>query len=174
VIIVGIDPGVEGALALLTDSGEIIDIKDMPVVEVRVGRTTRHRIAASELARIMRAMKCDHAVLEHVAGRPTDVPTYAGELCRAAGIVEGVIAALGIPWTSVQPTAWRKAMGVSLPPGSSTKSERKEASRQRSMQLWPAHAELFKRKKDADRSEAALIGRWGVLCASLGGMDAAA
>lgn len=172
--VLGIDPGVEGAVALLcAEDGGLIRVMDMPVVDVRVGKTARHRIASSSLAAMLKSFAADHVVIEHVQGRPTDVPTRAGELCRASGIVEGIIAALGIPLTIVQPQAWRRAMGVALPAGS-TAPQRKEASRQRALQLWPAHAAWFLRKMDADRAEAALIARWGVMCAGLGGMEKAA
>lgn len=164
--ILGVDPGVSGALALLRD-GVLISAFDMPVVEVRVGKSTRHRVATSELVALIRSAGAHHVVIEFVQGRPTDVPTYAGELCRVAGIVEGVVAALEIPMTFVQPQAWRKAMGVALAAGS-TSAQRKEASRQRAMQLWPHQSAVFARKLDADRAEAALMARWGMLCAGLG------
>ncbi|CAH2606439.1 conserved protein of unknown function (plasmid) [Rhodovastum atsumiense] len=172
-MVLGVDPGCEGALALLHPDGSLAQVLDMPVVSVRVGKTTRHRIAPAELADAIRSLRPDHVVLEHVTGRPTDVPTYAGELCRAAGIVEGIVAALGLPMTPVQPQAWRKAMGVSLPPGSKP-AQRKEASRQRALQLWPGQSGIFSRKLDADRAEAALIARWGLLCAGLGAIARAA
>lgn len=171
--ILGVDPGVEGGLALLDEAGNLLGVWDMPVVDVRVGKTTRHRLALSILSDLIGSFHADHAVLEHVQGRPTDVPTYAGELCRASGHVEGIIVAKGIPLTPVQPMAWRKAMGVMLKPGS-TGPQRKEASRQRALQLWPGDSELFARKLDADRAEAALIARWGLLCAGLGAFARAA
>ena len=37
----------------------------------------------------------------------------------------------------------------------------KDSSRARALELWPERAELFKRKKDADRAEAALLAEWG-------------
>ncbi len=172
-LIAGIDPGVKGAVALLDTGCFLVAIHDIPVVDVRVGRSSRRRIVVPQFADILRALGADHVVLEYVHGRPTDVPTYAGEMCRAAGIIEGCVGTLGIPITMVQPMAWRKAAGVALAPPS-TSAQRKEASRQRALQLWPERAAWFARRLDADRAESVLIARWGVLCAGLGELAAAA
>jgi crossover junction endodeoxyribonuclease RuvC len=71
---------------------------------------------------------------------------------RSAGIIEGVLAAFDIPTTLVTPQAWQKAMAV---------RDGKDGSRERAMQLFPASAELFQRKKDDGRSDAALIAKYG-------------
>jgi crossover junction endodeoxyribonuclease RuvC len=36
----------------------------------------------------------------------------------------------------------------------------KDTARTRAIELWPSHAQLFARKKDHGRAEAALIARW--------------
>lgn len=157
---VGIDAGTKGALALLGPAGELLDVQDMPVVTIRINGGPRDRVDAASVAAILREWKPDEAVIEAVNPRKGDTPLTAGELCRASGIVEGVVAALGISVSFVQPMTWRKAAGVKLPAGSEYK-DRKEASRQRALQTWPASAAKFARKLDADRAEAALIGRHG-------------
>lgn len=163
-MIVGIDPGARGALALF-DGARLAAVADMPTVSVRVGKTQRARVNAAELARILRDWAPDHAAVEHVAprGGPVDrggdTPMTAGYLMLAAGVVEGVLAALGIPVTPVDARVWRKAAGITLASGMSYQ-DRKEASRQRALQLFPVQAGYFARKMDSDRAEAALIGRW--------------
>ena len=72
---------------------------------------------------------------------------------RSLGVVEGVLAALGIPVTYVAPATWTKAMG---------KAQGKDASRRRAMELFPEHQQLFKRVMDDGRAEASLIAVWGI------------
>jgi hypothetical protein len=69
---------------------------------------------------------------------------------RFLGQIEGVIAAHEIPISYVQPRVWQKA--VELRGG-----DTKEASRLRAMELFPAYAEKFRRKKDHGRSDASLV-----------------
>lgn len=171
--ILGIDPGTSGALALFGEDGALMAVADMPVVSVRVNGTQRARINAPELARILRDWGPRHAAVERVGprgGPPKtdkskpgayrgDTPITAWNLGEACGIVLGVLGALGIPLTFVETKAWRSAAGIRTEPGM-TYQDRKEASRQRALQLFPVQAAFFSRKKDSDRAEAAHMGRW--------------
>ena len=68
--ICGCDPGCSGALALLDDGGNIIDLVDMPTVKVRSGKTAKARMACAELVRILREWKPDLVMIELVGGMP--------------------------------------------------------------------------------------------------------
>lgn len=88
----GIDPGLCGALALL--SGSDIHIVDMPVAEVRGKRV----IDAARLAHLVQLgfpFRPCHVVLEHVQGVQGSGATSAFNFGRGFGIVEGVISCLG-------------------------------------------------------------------------------
>ena len=61
--------------------------------------------------------------------------------------------ALAIPLTRVSPLTWRKALQV--PRG-------KDGSRLRASELLPAYAELWRRRRDDGRAEAALLALWGL------------
>jgi crossover junction endodeoxyribonuclease RuvC len=67
-------------------------------------------------------------------------------------MVRGVIAAAGIPLHLVSPAKWKRAYGLDAD---------KEKSRALALRLWPARADLFGRKRDHGRAEAALIARYG-------------
>lgn len=67
------------------------------------------------------------------------------------GVVAGVLAAYGLPVAFLTPATWKRAAGI--PPG----AENKDLARTRAIARWPHHAELFRRKNDIDRAEAALI-----------------
>ena len=163
--VIGVDPGVTGALALFGDDGALIDAVDMPSTSVRVGKTQRNRINGPALAALLREWKPSHAAVEKVAPRGGDVKKggdtamTAGALMQAAGTVDGVLAGLGIPMSYVETRAWRTAASIKTAPGMSYQ-DRKEASRLRALQLFPSQAAMFARKKDSDRAEAAMVGLW--------------
>jgi crossover junction endodeoxyribonuclease RuvC len=70
---------------------------------------------------------------------------------RSAGVIEGVLAALMVPQTFVQPAVWTRAI---------TRGIGKDASRSRAMELYPSHQKEFARAKDDGRADAVLIGFW--------------
>ena len=152
-MIAGIDPGNQGALALLDSRGNLLNVMDMPSVEVKVSGSDRHRVVPAELARILRYWAPNHVVIERVQGLPTDGGARAFAFGYAAGAVGGVVAALGIPMTFVTPQAWKKASGVTAD---------KETCRMRALELWPKHANDFRLKTRPDRAEAALIALYGI------------
>ena len=146
--ILGIDPGLSGALALVSDEG--LHVLDMPVAEVRGKRV----IDAARLAHLVQRgfpYQPNHVVLEHVQGVQGSGATSAFSFGRGFGLVEGVISALGYPLTLVRPQSWTKAVGVSRDKG----EHRLVASR-----LFPRHADLFARVKDDGRADAALLAHW--------------
>lgn len=145
-IVLGIDPGVSGAL-VFNDAGTLT-VHDMPTVEVRGKRV----IDASALILKLRLVRQPSmVVLEHVQGVQGSGATSAFSFGRGFGVIEGVVAALGYPMTLVRPQTWTKALGVSRDKG----QHRLAASR-----LWPHHAEYFARVKDDGRADAALLTHW--------------
>jgi hypothetical protein len=67
-LILGIDIGVTGALALLTASGELVAVHDMPVLHD--GPAGRRNVNAPLLASIIFASHATRAFVEHVSARP--------------------------------------------------------------------------------------------------------
>ena len=151
--VLGIDPGAHGAIAILDDGGDLLDVLDMPSIEETPGRpSTNAPLLASILAKAgARTIYC-----EFVGARPSDAPSGAFAFGRARGVIEGVVAALGLPITFLTPPTWKRM--ASIPPG----AENKDVARVRAIARWPTKAELFARKCDVDRAEAALIGWAGM------------
>jgi crossover junction endodeoxyribonuclease RuvC len=85
-------------------------------------------------------------------------------LCRrspsggAKGVLEGVLAAAGVPVAFLTPPQWKRLAGIA--PG---KAGAKEAARSEAIRRWPAKAALFSRIRDDGRAEAALIGLAGIM-----------
>lgn len=151
--IIGIDPGNKGAVAILTAAGELVEVWDMPTLEVKVGKATKTRISPELLAQELRNWDdVKVACMEAVASSPQMGVASAFAFGEGFGIVKGVLAALGIPLTLVPPARWKRDMGLNAS---------KDGSRARAIAKWPAQAHEFKRVKDDGRAEAALIGCWG-------------
>lgn len=147
-MIIGVDPGIHGAVALVTDGGDLLRVWDMPVVEVR----GKKRVSAPLLAGIVREAQARLAVLEDVGAMPGQGVTSMFSFGRSAGLGEGICAALGVAVVMVRPADWKKSLKVTADKGS---------CRQMAQRLWPAMAGEFARVKDDGRAESALIAFFG-------------
>jgi crossover junction endodeoxyribonuclease RuvC len=145
---IGVDIGVTGGIAVLSASGELIEVHEMPCLAD--GHAGRRAVNGPLLASIVFASHATRAFVEHVSARPGEGAVGAFAFGRSRGVIEGVLAAAGVRCQFLTPACWKRAVG--LPPGRD-----KDASRAAAIQRWPAHAELFSRKKDDGRAEAALI-----------------
>ena len=148
-MICAIDPGYTGAIAFLSDGGVLIEVVDMPTIK-HDGKT---RIAAHELAAILDSRSADIAylVIERVGARPGQGVTSMFNFGYGAGLIEGICAALFIPYDHVLPQTWKRQMGVGADKGE---------CRALCQKLWPGAADKFRRVKDDGRADAALLGRW--------------
>lgn len=150
-LVVGIDPGVHGALAL-TD-GQRVKVVDMPSFILKRGRGNKTEVDPYGLADALRAFGAvTAAFLEQVGAMPKQGVSSTFQFGRAAGMAESTIATLGLPLTKVPPGTWMKAMGV---------RGGKDGSRARANELLPADAAYFRYAKDHNRAEAALIALYG-------------
>ena len=155
VTVLGIDPGISGALAALDNLGNLV-VEDFPThaVKTSLGRA-RHELDLVQLAQFIQGIAAviDHVFIERVNAMPGQGVTSMFRFGYAAGAVHGVVAALGLPFTFVTPQSWQKAQGVG--PGA-------DAARQRASQLFPQYAGELARKKDQHRADATLIARYGL------------
>jgi crossover junction endodeoxyribonuclease RuvC len=153
-IVLGIDIGVQGAFALLDrENGKLLLVHDLPVL--KDGPAGRRAINAPILAGIIYKSHADHAFVESVGARPGEGAVGAFAFGRSRGVIEGVLAAAGIPVTFLTPPTWKKAVGLTL--------TSKDAARSEAIRRWPNYADFFKRVKDDGRAEACLIAVAGLL-----------
>jgi len=153
VVICSIDPGVGGAIVFISQDGHLIDVADMPFIEVR----GKKRVSAAELSEVIRKRMPALVVIEgvgamgaHKEGRKQGLGS-AFVFGYSAGLLEGVAAGLGISVAIIQASVWKPKAGVSKDKG---------IAREMAIRLWPGAADKFKRVKDDGRAEAALLGRW--------------
>lgn len=147
----GIDCGLNGALALVVD-GELVRVVDMPTVTLERNGKTKRQVSVPELVDIIKELDPTEAYCEKVFAMAGQGVTSVFSLGRSLGVVEGVLTALRIKTTLMTPQTWIKGMGV---------VGGKDGSRARAMELFPDHLSLFKRVKDDGRSDASLIALWG-------------
>lgn len=148
--VLGIDPGANGALALL--DGASLTVLDMPAIAIRRGKGDKTEVDGYTLASVLSDLRPDVAYIELVGGFQGQSASAAFNFGRAAGAPEYQLMALGVRVERVSPLRWKRAL--KLNPG-------KDGARAAAMKLWPEMAALFKRVKDTDRAEAALIAEFG-------------
>ncbi len=151
-MIVGIDPGLDGAIAFLKDSLELVLAEDMPTY---AGTGTRREVNESELAKILKRAYSsgghDAVYLERVSAMPGQGVSSMFSFGCSYGIVRGVLSALEFPYELVTPQSWKKRAGLI--------GRDKDAARSMAQQLYPTAP--LARKKDIGRADAILIARFG-------------
>lgn len=151
--VIGIDPGLDGAVAIINGTGNLVVI-DMPTVTVERNGKSKRQVSATELAQILASHNSNncHVFVERVSAKSGQGVTSVFSFGRSFGMIEGILAAFRLPVTFVPPATWVKAVG---------RGQGKDASRARAMELFPENQADFKRVKDDGRADAALIAYWG-------------
>jgi crossover junction endodeoxyribonuclease RuvC len=155
VIVLGFDPGITGAVAVLVDD-KIVSVIDMPVVEKRIASgKMRRRVSAAGIAdiinnRIFSPNTGVEAWVEQVSPRPGEGTVSSFSFGRSVGVIEGVLAGLGVPTNFVAPPVWMKELRVP-----------RDGSIGRCLEIYPYLAKDLSRKKDHGRADAALIALFG-------------
>ncbi len=144
-VILGVDPGLTGAIAVLDEGGGFVRVFDMPSVSGVV--------AARLLFLLLGQEDVSAAYVEKVSAMPGNGVSGMFRFGRALGAVEGVFGAMAMPMHWVSPGKWKRAYGLI--------GKDKDASRLLALERWPEAADRLKRKKDHGRAEALLIADWG-------------
>lgn len=147
-ILAGIDPGANGALAIL--DGTAVTILDVP----KVGNDPDEAAWAREWNMFLPFV--GHIWIEQVGAMPGQGVTSMFNFGDRFGFIKALAYSAGVPVSFVRPQAWKKAVGIPA------KAE-KGASRLRASQLFPQHADLWKLVKHDGRAEALLIAYAGGL-----------
>ncbi|MGC2785821.1 MAG: hypothetical protein WA397_18725 [Roseiarcus sp.] len=143
--ILGIDPGVSGAYALLGSNGLAAIVDDLPVVNRQVN--------AAQWRRIVHELQPDVAIVELVDSMPKQGVASTFKFGMACGLIRGVLLGYGLPVIDVAPTVWKRHFKLAGSDG--------EQSRALAIQRFPTSPALA-RKKDHNRAEALLIALWRV------------
>ena len=146
----GIDVGLDGALAFYNPWNKDLIIEDMPTLEITVNKKRKRQIDLYRLAQIIDAhrMGVARAMVEQVGASPGMGVVSSFNFGFSAGATQMVIAAHRIPMALVHPNVWKRVMGVTAD---------KDTSFRAASRLLPQHAHFWARKKDDGRAEAALL-----------------
>ena len=156
-MIIGIDPGISGAVVVLGADGAVIDHLNMPAVKVG----TKSRVNGAHLGAFLRQYASgSHAYLELVGAMPKQGAASMFSFGHAAGVAEGILQGLGIPYSLVSPYAWKKAARLI--------GTEKDAARSRAIQLYPELRVLDLVAKGQAVADAILIARYGQVAADGG------
>lgn len=146
-LILGIDPGKKGALALVAWDGVLVDVADMPdATGAALGAHLRDFLEDHQPHHIQTAW------VEKVGSMPGQGHMNVFTFGAGYGAILGALGALQVPVELRTPNVWKKAMRCTADKGS---------SRQRATELWPGHARDFALVKHDGRAEAALIAEYG-------------
>lgn len=159
-IFLGIDPGLAGAIAAITDAGALIGVLEMPTLPH--GKTKRvHAVRVRQFiddALHQTGGTVALALLEQVASRPRQSSQSVFTFGRAFGAVEAVLSGMQLPLDYITPSAWKKQFGLTRFKGDSVT---KALDLMPEMESWRAG-----RGPTHDQAEAVLLAelarrRWG-------------
>lgn len=167
-VIIGIDPGLRGAIAAVSGRGEYLGVWDVPHSEVLVKKArnkkpTKQRVyipgaMAVMLRKLSRAYATDrqhaHVTIEQVHAMPKQGVSSMFTFGRGLGMWEGIVAALMLPSSMVTPAVWKKAM---LNKGAGSD---KGSSIARALSLFPAASKRIHLSKHEGRAEALLLAEY--------------
>jgi crossover junction endodeoxyribonuclease RuvC len=151
--VLGLDPGAHGAIAVLDESGDLLEVFDMPSMPEANGRIAT---SAPSLAGILARAHARVAFYEFVGARPTDTKVAAFAFGRARGVIEGCAGTLGLPIVFLTSPTWKRL--AEIPPG----AEKQGLGPHPRNRPVAGRADLFARKCDVDRAEACLIALAGL------------
>lgn len=153
-IVVGVDPGLTGAIAFLDSRGSMV-VCDIPTVEVDGAGMVKRKVDGLALARLVRehCPVSDDAlvVCEAVRAMPGNAIQTQGSLMRSLGAIEAVFEVLRFPVLMIQPQVWKRHFGLKADKGESLRVART---------LYP-HCTAISRAKDHNRAESLLIAHYG-------------
>lgn len=150
-VIIGVDPGFTGAVAIWRPAIRSLYVYDMPVLPNAKGKTELDLHSLFDL--LAPEDDTPHlAVVEQVHAMRGQGVTSMFRFGQGYGAIQMGLAAHRLPVQYVTPSKWKAHFGLTRDKG---------VSRGMAMQRFPEYAEKFKRVKDDGRAEAALIALYG-------------
>tara|TARA_B100001540_G_scaffold53719_1_gene48683 strand:+ start:411 stop:908 length:498 start_codon:yes stop_codon:yes gene_type:complete len=151
-LIIGIDPGISGAICFFLN-GEVIDIIDMP--SMADGKKNKRQVNSQQVfneisKRIKNFSKKEIiVVIEQVSAMPGQGVTSMFNFGQSFGVLKGICSAMQLSMYFVRPAKWKKYYGL-------IKTE-KDASRTKVIEIFPYISSKLSKKKDSNKADAVLI-----------------
>ena len=178
-VIIGIDPGKSGAIAVKFSTGESAVVYDIPTLTAISGKGKNLKKSVDyDIQALDKLIRCYsrydlgspcYAVVERAEAVTYGATSARGSYHNSAqtnfskgrgyGIIEALLQINGVPIiASPRPGDWKRGLGLTDP--SKAYVDKKEASRLMALDLYPELADELKRKKDNGRAEALLLIEW--------------
>lgn len=169
-VFMGIDPGNEGAIAVIPEDlqSNQVEFHDTPLVIVKSGKKNKKVMNAPAARMMLDSIRRTHgdeiyAVIEkaipmpstHGADRGTGMGvSSAFNYGKGVGVWIGLLTGLQIPFEEVHPATWKAALLRDM-------GKEKGASIVKATQLYPQSAVNLTRIKDHGRADALLMAEYG-------------
>ena len=151
-IIIGIDPGINGAICFFK-KGEVLDVIDMPTMAE--GKKNKRQVNGqqifNEFSKRIELYSNDNikVVVEKVSAMPGQGVTSMFNFGQSFGVIKGVCAAMQLPIFFVTPAKWKKYFDLI--------NTQKDASRTKAIEIFPKISQILSKKKDSNKADAILI-----------------
>ena len=151
--IIGIDPGLSGAIAILEDK-KVLKIFDMPVMSD--GKKNKKQLNSAYLVNLIKENTDSNeevaVVVEQVNAMPGQGVTSMFNFGQTFGAIKGICAALNLSIFFVRPSKWKKHFELI--------NSSKDSSRTKVIEMYPSISNQLTKKKDVNKSDAILIARF--------------
>ena len=151
--IIGIDPGLSGAIAIL-ENNKVLNIFDIPVMSE--GKKNKRQLNSALLVDLLKENINQEeevaVVVEQVNAMPGQGVTSMFNFGQTFGALKGICAALELPIFFVRPSKWKKHFELI--------NSSKDASRTKAIEMYPKLSSQLTKKKDVNKSDAILIARF--------------
>ena len=154
-IIVGIDPGISGALCFFSN-GNVIDVIDMPTMAE--GKKNKKQVNGRQIFNEILNIKNTftghkiNVVVEQVSAMPGQGVTSMFNFGQSFGVIKGICSAMELPIFYVRPARWKKYFNLI--------NAEKDASRTKVIEMFPKISQKLSRKKDNNKADAILIAKY--------------
>lgn len=104
-MLLGIDPGLTGAVAVVDAAGALVALADTPMLTLRVTRGTRHDYDVSGMCALLapHAGAGLHVIIEQSQAMPVQGVRSMWTTGYGYGLWLGILVALAMPYTPVRP-----------------------------------------------------------------------
>ncbi len=151
--IIGIDPGLSGAIAVL-ENNKVLNIFDIPAMSE--GKKNKRQLNSALLVNLLKENINKEeevaVVVEQVNAMPGQGVTSMFNFGQTFGALKGICAALELPIFFVRPSKWKKHFELI--------NSSKDASRTKAIEMYPKLSNQLSKKKDVNKSDAILIARF--------------
>ena len=151
--IIGIDPGLSGAIAVL-ENNKVLNVFEMPVMSE--GKKNKRQLNSALLVNLLKENVLNNEevaiVVEQVNAMPGQGVTSMFNFGQTFGAIKGICAALGFPIFFVRPSKWKKYFELI--------NSSKDSSRTKAIEMYPKLSNQLAKKKDVNKSDAILIARF--------------